>query len=156
MCTPLFISAATILRFLRDQRTQRKGPDVKIDFMLNSKFSKASSQYAQLYRPVLDGAMGDVPGEGDDLEDFKDTLGAIVLLANPLSEDSLSKLLGKDMVDIESQLDLLHSVLDIPEEDGPIRLFHLSFRDISWMNRLDHFRLWKEWSTVDCSHAVYV
>ncbi|CAH0026170.1 unnamed protein product [Clonostachys rhizophaga] len=134
MCTPLFISAATILRVLKSRYPLGKSPEWKIDSMLKSKFSTMGDPYAQLYGPVLKAMLGDVAGEGvgmcsEDLDDFKAIVGAIILLADPLSIDSLAGLLGKGPMDIKSQLDPLHSVLDIPDGDRPVRLFHLSFRD---------------------------
>lgn len=64
------------------------------------------------------------------LTEFRDVVGPIVLLAQPLSTRSLAELLNVENDDIEDQLICLHSVLDIPlQVDAPVRLFHLSFRD---------------------------
>jgi hypothetical protein len=70
------------------------------------------------------------PAQDDRTTHFREIVGPIIVLANPLSSGSLSRLLGIAKQDIDSELDLLHSVLDIPPNaDTPIKLFHLSFRD---------------------------
>jgi hypothetical protein len=57
-------------------------------------------------------------------------VGAIVLLAEPLSISSLAGLLEIPKSVISRRLVTLHSVLSVPESiDGPVRLLHLSFRD---------------------------
>lgn len=64
------------------------------------------------------------------IQEFKKIAGAIILLATPLSIHALSQLLEMGTNDISEQLNMLHSVLDIPNDpDIPIRLRHLSFRD---------------------------
>lgn len=60
---------------------------------------------------------------------FVDIIGSLVLLASPLSIFPLAKLLGVDTWSISSQVDPLRSVIDVPEDDSPLQLFHLSFRD---------------------------
>jgi hypothetical protein len=56
--------------------------------------------------------------------------GVIILLANPLSVKALARLLNMEIDEIKNRLDLLHSVLHIPDSvDAPVRLLHLSFRD---------------------------
>jgi hypothetical protein len=64
------------------------------------------------------------------VEEFKDIVGVIVLVATPLSVNTLARLLGKGKIDIQTHLDLFYSVLDIPTGlDEPVRVLHLSFRD---------------------------
>lgn len=64
------------------------------------------------------------------MAEFRDTVGPIVLLAQPLSVSSLARLLNIPPAAIYGKLNSLHSVLDVPsKEDDPVRLFHLSFRD---------------------------
>ena len=62
--------------------------------------------------------------------EFREVVGSIVVLGSPLSIASLALLLNIPKEDISCRLDLLHSVLNIPvDEDMPISLQHLSFRD---------------------------
>lgn len=61
---------------------------------------------------------------------FKEIIASIVVLDTPLSTTSLSRLLGIPKRDIDTRLDLLHSVLNIPSDtNAPVKLLHLSFRD---------------------------
>jgi len=63
-------------------------------------------------------------------ESFREVVGTIVILADPLSIVALAKLLDLPEDNVSCRLNLLHSVLDIPtEKAAPVRLLHLSFRD---------------------------
>ncbi|KAI5464251.1 hypothetical protein BGZ63DRAFT_439426 [Mariannaea sp. PMI_226] len=112
MATPLFIFAATICRFLDDRR--RKSP---ID---------------ATYLPVLNNL---VKGLDDEkrarvLGKFKDIVGPIILLEDPLSITVLAKLLNIEKRSISNLLSGLHSVFQVPNlATSPVRLLHLSFRD---------------------------
>jgi hypothetical protein len=62
--------------------------------------------------------------------EFREVVGVIVLLANPLSVVALGRLLHIPADGISYGLDLLHSVLSVPTNQAhPVRLLHLSFRD---------------------------
>jgi hypothetical protein len=64
------------------------------------------------------------------VEEFRQVVGSIVVLASPLSATSLDRLLGVPKGTVDNRTNLLHSVLSIPSNpDHPIRLLHLSFRD---------------------------
>jgi hypothetical protein len=64
------------------------------------------------------------------IQEYKQVVGAIVLLESPLSVISLSKLIGVPEKVVRLRLNQLHSVLSVPDDDTlPVRLFHLSFRD---------------------------
>ncbi len=64
------------------------------------------------------------------LAEFRNLVGSVILLADPLSITSLSCLLGVDPHIIADYLDNLHSVLRVPSDlDSPVRLLHLSFRE---------------------------
>ncbi|OQD78613.1 hypothetical protein PENDEC_c001G00665 [Penicillium decumbens] len=64
------------------------------------------------------------------LEEFKEIVGAIIILATPLSINSLGQLIDRKPRDVKRRLDQLHSVLSVPDDfDTPVRLLHLSFRD---------------------------
>lgn len=61
---------------------------------------------------------------------FKQIVGSIIVLSNPISVRTLAKLLDVPPSDIGDTLDPLHSVLNTSRDDtSPIRLLHLSFRD---------------------------
>jgi len=64
------------------------------------------------------------------VEEFQQVVGSIVILEEPLSVISLSKLLNLPERLIQLRLKPLYSVLKIPTDRTlPVRLFHLSFRD---------------------------
>ncbi|KAJ4254492.1 hypothetical protein NW762_010091 [Fusarium torreyae] len=127
MCAPLFISVATFFRLLQ-LHNWPETPDGKVDFILQK---STTSEYGSLYYPVLCRMMIGVPrGAQITAKDgFKHIVGSIVNLANPLSTKSLARLLSVNKSTVDSQLDPLHSVLDVPKDNAPVRLFHLSFRD---------------------------
>jgi hypothetical protein len=64
------------------------------------------------------------------VEQFLKIVGVIILLAEPLSVNALSRFLGIRAGLISSRLDSLQSVLSIPgDQDLPVGMLHLSFRD---------------------------
>ncbi|KAF2204397.1 platelet-activating factor acetylhydrolase IB subunit alpha [Delitschia confertaspora ATCC 74209] len=84
------------------------------------------------YLPILDQLLDDKQEEDKEkwASGFREIVGSIILLENPLSVLSLAHLLDLPKDDVICQLDCLHSVLGISNnEDIPIRLLHLSFRE---------------------------
>lgn len=129
MAVPLFIFAATICRYLQDRRIG--SPKDQLMKVLQYQGSLRSN-LDKTYLPVLDQLfIGLTEPERDEVaKNFKRIIGSIVLLAAPLSASTLAQLLDISRDSIDNQLDLLHSVLNIPPDpDSPIRLLHLSFRD---------------------------
>lgn len=77
------------------------------------------------------------------LEEFKEIVGVIILLATPLSINSLSHLIDIESDDVKCRLDQLHSVLSVPNNfDTPVRLLHLSFRDFLLDHHKDKSKFW--------------
>ncbi|KAL2193874.1 hypothetical protein P885DRAFT_71872 [Corynascus similis CBS 632.67] len=133
MAVPLFIFAATVCRFVDDKG--RSNPAKRLKKVLEYRTATRNSRLDKLdatYLPVLDQLTS---GRADQdkaevLAEFRDIVGPIVLLAQPLSVRSLARLLNIESEDVRALLNSLHSVLDIPsEDDAPVKLFHLSFRD---------------------------
>ncbi|KAJ0421287.1 hypothetical protein BJY00DRAFT_282468 [Aspergillus carlsbadensis] len=126
MAVPLFIFAATTCRFLSDLRHD---PNDQLATIL--KYRTASQKLHQTYLPVLDQLVGDQSDAQRNivLRRFCNIVGAIVLLLEPLSASQLARLLKVRPGEVYLQLDCLHSVLQTPHDDSPIRLLHLSFRD---------------------------
>jgi WD40 repeat protein len=126
MAVPLFIFAATTCRFLSDQRHH---PEEQLSTIL--KYQTMSQKLHKTYLPVLHQLTGDDSDEERDyfVCRFHNIVGAIILLFEPLSAGHLAGLLSTQISEVSVQLDFLHSVLQIPGDDSPIRLLHLSFKD---------------------------
>ncbi|KAL2135775.1 hypothetical protein VTI74DRAFT_6980 [Chaetomium olivicolor] len=133
MAAPLFIFAATVRLFIEDKG--RSNPAKRLKYVLQYRKETHDSKLDKLdmtYLPVLDQLTfgRSDQDKADVLAEFRDVVGPIVLLAQPLSVRSLAELLHIEIEDVYGQLNSLHSVLMIPSEmDAPVRLFHLSFRD---------------------------
>ncbi|KAI1857616.1 uncharacterized protein JN550_013128 [Neoarthrinium moseri] len=129
MANPLFIFAATVCRFISD----RKGgnPVAKLQKVLGYRGVRGSRLTAT-YMPVLEQSIADLLADDreDALSRFREIVGSIVLLADPLSAHAVSRLLDIELDTVFDVLDLLHSTLNVPDSPKePIRLLHLSFRD---------------------------
>lgn len=133
MAVPLFIFAATVCRFVDDKG--RSNPAKRLKKVLEYRTATRNSTLDKLdatYLPVLDQLTSGRTDQdkAEVLAEFRNVVGPIVLLAQPLSVRSLARLLEIEPEDVCALLNSLHSVLDIPSMDGaPVRLFHLSFRD---------------------------
>lgn len=132
MAIPLFIFAATVCRFVEDEASL--DPAGQLDKLLNYR-SEGDSELDKLdstYLPVLNQLVAGQAGTKRShlVSSFREIVGPIVLLAEPLSASSLSLLLDVPLASITRTLNRLHAVLDIPSKtDYPIKLFHLSFCD---------------------------
>ena len=131
MAVPLFIFAATMCRFIGD--TWDPDPEGKLIKVLCYQSAGSLTQLKKTYLPVLNQILKGCVTETDRehrMKEFKDVIGTIVLLFEPLSRISLANLLGVSINIINRRLHILHSVLRVPTDPtSPVRLFHLSFRD---------------------------
>ncbi|KAL2192251.1 hypothetical protein P885DRAFT_48132 [Corynascus similis CBS 632.67] len=133
MAVPLFIFAATVCRFIDDKG--RSNPIKRLKKVLEYRTATRNSTLDKLdatYLPVLDQLTSGRTNQdkAEVVAEFRNVVGPIVLLAQPLSVRSLARLLDIEPEDVHALLNSLHSVLDIPPvDDAPVRLFHLSFRD---------------------------
>ncbi|KAL8299267.1 hypothetical protein RB593_009250 [Gaeumannomyces tritici] len=131
MAVPLFIFASTACRFIGDDR--HGDPENQLDKLLKYRKKGGRSQLHQTYLPILDQLLKDADTKGDEaaiLEWFRELVGAIVLLADPLSTTSLARLLGKSQKYVGLKLVRLHSVLNISKDPAtPVKPLHLSFHD---------------------------
>lgn len=130
---PLFIAAATLCRFIGDGNWN---PKKRLDEFLSDQtiyVSKMDGIYVPVLKQLLTGQNEEESQQL--LKDFKRIVGAVIILATPLSINALCQLLDRAREDVECRLGRLHSVLSIPNDfDTPVRVFHLSFRDFL----LDH------------------
>ncbi|KAF2194154.1 vegetative incompatibility protein HET-E-1 [Zopfia rhizophila CBS 207.26] len=129
LAIPLFIFAATACRYIGDQRDN---PRKRLEVVLQYQSAIHVSKLDRTYLPILNQLFDD-EDEADKqrrTSEFRDIVGSIVVLESPLSITSLARLLQISKEDVRCRLDSLHSVLSIPvDEDVPVRLLHLSFRD---------------------------
>jgi hypothetical protein len=127
LSVPLFIFAATICRVLEDPYWDPIGSLAEI---LAHRHDQSNMD--RTYLPVLDRLLiGQNERQKKKLVlEFQQVVGSIVILESPLSIISLSKLLKFPERSIQFRLKPLHSVLKIPSDENlPVRLFHLSFKD---------------------------
>ncbi|KAK5994047.1 Vegetative incompatibility HET-E-1-like protein [Cladobotryum mycophilum] len=130
MTVPLFIFAATACRFIGERRYGN--PKMQLETVLEHKGTAHKSQLDATYLLVLSQQTTGLPSSEVEkiVKQFRQIVGAIVILSTPLSISTLSHLLGTDHVTVGDRLDMLHSVLSIPfSSSSPIRLLHLSFRE---------------------------
>lgn len=127
MAVPLFIFAATICRFIEEGRH----PESRLPKLLEFQAVTSTSQMGKLYLPILSQLLTGNDDESQEiLKEFKDIVGAIIILATPLSVKSLGQLLYLPERIISQLLDPLHSILNIPSNmNAPVRILHLSLRD---------------------------
>lgn len=126
---PLFISAATICRFVGDLKWS---PERRLLTILKDPAAASGSHMDRTYLPILNQLLlGANDMEIEQLkQEFQGIVGVIILLATPLSGQNLAQLINLPVDVISTRLDGFHSVLKIPENiDLPIRILHLSFRD---------------------------
>ena len=129
IATPLFISAATMCRLIRDENWN---PDEQLDIVLKHRHANHTDHLSTTYMPVLERLVinQSVAQQKALLEEFRTLVGSIVILQDSLSLNSLASLLQMSTGIIKRRLDGFRSVLNIPDSpDEPIKLFHLSFRD---------------------------
>jgi hypothetical protein len=136
----LFIYAATACRFLGAAATTAAVKN-RLETIFDDEVDSNSPQqnldniYAQILRFSVAEKI-----RREKLEiyrRFKQILGPIVLLFNPLSIDGLGELLSISKVEIEDTLRDLYSIIDVPEsQTAPIQMLHLSFPEFL----LDHQR----------------
>lgn len=144
MAHGLFIFAATVCRFIRGKRQPPLPGGVKgrLSQILIGGMSSGSPMQAldKIYAQILEkSVLGDIDESDREevIDFFKQIVGAIVVLFEPLSKGALSDLLNISVSHTDSILDTLHSVLNIPKEHhSPVRLLHPSYRDFL----LDHDR----------------
>ncbi|KAH6900410.1 vegetative incompatibility protein HET-E-1 [Thelonectria olida] len=130
MAVPLFLFAATVCRFVGDRKAG--SPHQRLRLVLGYQTKSQSSKLDTLYLPILSQQVAELSSSerAKVIDNFRDIVGAIVTLAQPLPIPPLADLIDVAEEDIHTRLDLLHSVLSVPRtDDTPVRLLHISFRD---------------------------
>ncbi|KAF9646625.1 hypothetical protein BDM02DRAFT_3255200, partial [Thelephora ganbajun] len=132
----LFVYAVATIKFIDHKHNN---PKEQLERILQSPTSfvhegktrfKPDTTLDSLYMSILREAFG-----GDDQEDdpkARSVLGAVILVANPLSPSSIAALLGIDREGVFLRLSSIHSLLILHEDaDSPVRPFHKSFPDFT-------------------------
>jgi hypothetical protein len=125
---PLFISAATLCRFIGDKKWQ---PTVRLAEVLKDQ-AKYATKMEKTYFPILERLLAGQNDEDSELllHEFQEIIGTIILLAEPLSINALAELLGLEMEVITNRLESFSSIIHTPEDPSlPTRIMHLSLRD---------------------------
>lgn len=127
---PLFISAAAVCLYIENSKWE---PKLRLTELLEDQ-AKYVSKVDKTYLPILTRLLDDEESvkleQQQLLQEFQDIVGVIILLAVPLSINTLSLFLGIGADQISNRLDSFPSVLGIPNDrDQPVRILHLSFRD---------------------------
>jgi hypothetical protein len=139
MAVPLFIVAATICRFVGDFRFF---PEDQLETILQPQSVAHLSGMEQTYLSVLRQMSATLCGSDDEgslYQKFRTIVGPIVTLAEPLSVMSLSALLGLRTPTINSHLDNLRSVLQVPGDlETPVQTLHLSFPEFLLSDKFRH------------------
>ncbi|KAJ5916862.1 hypothetical protein N7504_000877 [Penicillium tannophilum] len=140
MSIPLFISAATVCRYIEHSKWD---PKKRLAELLEDQ-AKYVSRMDKTYIPILTRLLDDQESDELDqhllLQEFHDIVGVIILLAIPLSINALSLFIGMEADQISNRLDSFRSVLSIPaDQDQPVRMLHLSFRDFFVQPRTKFF-----------------
>ncbi|KAI9372968.1 hypothetical protein BJX61DRAFT_542167 [Aspergillus egyptiacus] len=131
----LFIYAATACRFLGGARS-RVQLDKRLSMIFDSRVAGTTPQGSLdgIYMHILQYSVtgqGILEEEKQDLVDrFRQFVGCIITLCEPLGVAALSELLAVPPSMIEETLQDLHSLLAVPADDQiAVKLLHLSFRD---------------------------
>lgn len=129
----LFIWAATAHRFVQQGRrfaARRLESVIESDTDTQGEPEK---HLDQIYMTILRSSLRPEYSEGEGEEHCKRlryVLGTLVVLKEPLTAEALEKLLGVVEEGIESIIEDLHAILDVPaDKSRPIRLHHPSLRD---------------------------
>lgn len=124
---PSFIYAATICRLL--ETDTRKNQTQTLKDILGHPINTYDQKVMAAYGPVLDRLVtGKMENErAQVVRNFKDIVGPIITLGNPLPKSSLIKLLQFDPQTFDHVLKSFQPVLQVPSRgDSPVRTLHLS------------------------------
>jgi hypothetical protein len=129
----LFIHAATVCRFIREEKYTHPQDSLALLLKGPTTFSPESTLY-EMYTQVLKHSIfGNADSEKRERlsAKFREVAGPIVILSDTLSFASYSKLIDPEGTkSVRAVLGDLHSVLDISDDpDRHIQLLHPSFRD---------------------------
>jgi hypothetical protein len=125
----LFVYAVMVINFVDEKADD---PVVRLDLVLATKADSAGPAFElldNLYLQVLVSVVEtEYPVGGGISSRLRAVLGALVLLLEPLHSDAIAALTGQTTTQASSLIGCLAAVV-LGAPDGPISLFHQSFRD---------------------------
>ncbi|OKP09738.1 Vegetative incompatibility protein HET-E-1 [Penicillium subrubescens] len=121
MSVPLFISAATVCRYIENSKWE---PKSRLAELLTDQ-AKYVSRMDKTYLPILTRLLDDQESNEFEqrqlMQEFQSIVGAIIILTVPLSINALSPFLGISADQVSNRLDSFRSVLSVPNDrDQPI------------------------------------
>jgi hypothetical protein len=120
----LFIFAAIAIKFINNPE---EDPEENLNIILTNVHSHG--QIDPLYKQVLDSAFC-AQGDVDIFKAFRDVMGTLICIREPLTIRALRMLLDIPSSSIRRVITRLYSVIVVPDtEEGFIRLIHPSFPD---------------------------
>jgi len=125
-----FIYASTVVKFVMLSKNCPPTQQLhRITSLPQSTFYEGRSGIDILYTQVLNQAVDDMDTDDEEPHSrFRTVVGAVLLVFNPLSVETLIDLLG--VPSISTTLRPLHSLLLVPmNKVAPVRIFHKSFPD---------------------------
>ncbi|RYO00688.1 putative WD repeat-containing protein, partial [Alternaria tenuissima] len=129
----LFIWAATACRFIEEDSQLAEARLVSLLEQGGDGMLPPERKLDEIYTIVLTSSMRGEYTEAESQtlhEQFRQVVGPVVTMQDPLSVVKLAELLRKDVATLRRTLANLQSVLDVPDADSSaIRLLHPSFRD---------------------------
>lgn len=129
--SPLFIAASTACLYIGDQNfIPSRRLQTFLDFHQNGMLG-AMGHLEKTYLTVISQIFDDQSEEDEFYARFRATVGAVVILAEPLSTSSLAALLDMSQ---EQEVDFhclsgLPAVLQVLPDPDPVRILHKSFGD---------------------------
>ncbi|KAG8941668.1 hypothetical protein FRC03_004227 [Tulasnella sp. 419] len=129
----LFIVASTSIKFLSDPIVGN--PKELLRSLLTERGEIDKSPYKELddiYYRIIENSVREASANDYVCRRFRDVVGAVICVVDPLPPLVLGNLTGLSLDDIKSATRLLRSVLIVPHDyhspdSGSIRAFHLSF-----------------------------
>lgn len=127
-----FIWAATACRFIKGGRSLARR---RLSFILagGSRIRGVEGNLEEVYTTIL---VHSIKGDDDEqetgklLEMFREIVGSILILRDPLPAAVLARLLEKSEEVVAKTLNKLYSVLDVPNNGNtPVHLIHPSFQE---------------------------
>ncbi|KAL8646494.1 MAG: hypothetical protein Q9210_006113 [Variospora velana] len=128
----LFIYAVTVCRYVNNTDWD---PEERLSEILHNGHASGgdTAELDAMYMQVLSSAL--LNGRGEEeisrlCDRFQQVVGSIVTLFDEFSASALAELLSRPVNSVNTTLNRLHSVLNIPGDvESPIRLLHPSFHD---------------------------